>query len=190
LKIVGYNKGADYWAFGVLLYEMLVGKVPFFATDEMSVYRLICSLKFNIPNYIRPDVADLLCRIFVKPKKRIGCLLAGSNDILDHDFYSSIDWDELRFMNVEPPELSLSFPNFDHFKKEKGSAMSYEEADIAKINVNPEVEALFTEFGMRMPAIIEEAPKPKKETPFPPKPKSPEKMKYSEPSSEGCCIIS
>lgn len=150
----GYNKGADYWAFGVLLYEMLVGRVPFYATDEMSVYRLICSLKFSIPPYVEPEVADLLCQIFVKPKKRIGSLLGGANDFYEHEFYSTINWRELRNRNLEPPVLPVQSEKFDHYLDEEGLPISHDPSDVSKLDVNPGTEALFAEFGKRVETLI------------------------------------
>lgn len=37
----GYNKGVDYWAFGILCYEMLVGHPPFFSDNPMGIYEKI-----------------------------------------------------------------------------------------------------------------------------------------------------
>lgn len=153
-RLVGYDKGADYWAFGVVLYEMLVGRVPFYATDEMSVYRLICSFRFSIPPYVKPEVADLLSNIFVKPKKRIGCLVNGGNDFYEHDFYSQIDWDELYHRRLVPPDLPHKSKTLDYHLEEDGVLISYNSLEVENMKVDRGIEALFAEFGNQVDTLV------------------------------------
>uniref|UniRef100_A0A7S2JSU2 cGMP-dependent protein kinase n=1 Tax=Leptocylindrus danicus TaxID=163516 RepID=A0A7S2JSU2_9STRA len=154
----GYNKGADYWAFAVLMYEMLVGNVPFSAGDEMSVYRLICSLRYTIPeDIVKPEAADLLEKIFVKPKKRLGCLVGGVKDITEHPFFDSINWDDLLARKAKPPfegEAIVANEQPDSIKH-----IMYQPEDANKLALEPEVNALFSEFGPQVKAVIAK-PKP------------------------------
>ena len=39
----GYNKAVDWWALGVLIYEMAAGYPPFFADQPIQIYEKIVS---------------------------------------------------------------------------------------------------------------------------------------------------
>ncbi len=41
----GYNKAVDWWALGVLMYEMAAGYPPFFADQPIQIYEKIVSGK-------------------------------------------------------------------------------------------------------------------------------------------------
>ncbi len=56
----GYNKEADWWALGILLYEMLVGHPPFFDNTPEDIYKLILQGEFEIPSHISPQAKSLL----------------------------------------------------------------------------------------------------------------------------------
>ena len=44
----GYNKAVDWWALGVLIYEMAAGYPPFFADQPIQIYEKIVSGKVNV----------------------------------------------------------------------------------------------------------------------------------------------
>jgi len=44
----GYNKAVDWWALGVLIYEMAAGFPPFFADQPIQIYEKIVSGKVGI----------------------------------------------------------------------------------------------------------------------------------------------
>lgn len=44
----GHDLAVDYWALGVLVYEMVVGTPPFYAEDPMEVYEKILRFWFLI----------------------------------------------------------------------------------------------------------------------------------------------
>lgn len=43
--VQGYNKAVDWWALGVLIYEMAAGYPPFFADQPIQIYEKIVSGK-------------------------------------------------------------------------------------------------------------------------------------------------
>lgn len=45
--IQGYNKAVDWWALGVLIYEMAAGYPPFFADQPIQIYEKIVSGKVS-----------------------------------------------------------------------------------------------------------------------------------------------
>ena len=44
-SLKGYNKAVDWWALGVLVYEMAAGYPPFFADQPIQIYEKIVSGK-------------------------------------------------------------------------------------------------------------------------------------------------
>lgn len=61
----GTSKAADYWALGVLIFEMLVGDPPFksISGDPWDTFRRTLSGRFYVPNFISNDAADLIYKL-------------------------------------------------------------------------------------------------------------------------------
>ena len=74
-------QAADIWACGVILFILVVGKMPFFAQNELDLFRRIQTIKYSMPTNcdeneddrtISPSVQKLIRRIFVRDaSKRI-----------------------------------------------------------------------------------------------------------------------
>ena len=52
LSFQGYNKAVDWWALGVLMYEMAAGYPPFFADQPIQIYEKIVSGRVRTPELI------------------------------------------------------------------------------------------------------------------------------------------
>jgi len=92
----GHGKAVDYWAFGVLFYEMLNGHSPFEAEDHLATYQKILDGSVNYPSTMHCDATDLISKLLQKDiSRRYGNLVNGAQDIKDHVFYinSGISWD-------------------------------------------------------------------------------------------------
>jgi serine/threonine protein kinase len=86
------------------MYEMLTGYPPFHSKDHMELYSKICAGKFELPNFIAPEAADLLRRLLRTNKsKRLGCLVGGSSEIKTHPWFNGIDWDAISKRSVSSP---------------------------------------------------------------------------------------
>ena len=61
----GTSKAADYWALGVLIFEMLVGDPPFksMSGDPWDTFRRTLSGRFYVPNFISDSAADLIYKL-------------------------------------------------------------------------------------------------------------------------------
>ncbi|KAJ3205521.1 camp-dependent protein kinase catalytic subunit [Clydaea vesicula] len=100
----GYGKAVDWWALGVLIYEMLAGHPPFFDEDHFKLYEKIVACKPKFPAHFDPAAKDLVKRLLTADlTKRFGNLKAGSSDIKKHKWFIGIDWQKLKALQVQAP---------------------------------------------------------------------------------------
>ncbi|XP_026806332.1 serine/threonine-protein kinase N isoform X2 [Rhopalosiphum maidis] len=123
-----YNQSVDWWSFGILLYEMLVGKSPFSGCDEDALFWSICNEQPQYPRYLSVDSKSVLVALLDKDaSKRLGSLEANhsAEDVIRHPFFSSMDWCKLERRELEPPYMPRVYHPLDthyfdkHFTKEK-----------------------------------------------------------------------
>ncbi|XP_052565085.1 putative protein kinase C delta type homolog isoform X7 [Culex pipiens pallens] len=101
-----YNQAVDWWSFGVLVYEMLVGQSPFSGCDEDELFWSICNEIPWFPHFLSKESLKLLQSLLEKDAGiRLGCLNTGEeeNDIKYHPFFDRIDWKALERRQLEPP---------------------------------------------------------------------------------------
>lgn len=55
-----YNQCVDWWSFGVLLYEMLIGQSPFSGLDEEDLFWSICNEQAHYPRFLSVEARDVL----------------------------------------------------------------------------------------------------------------------------------
>ncbi|WVO16092.1 hypothetical protein L204_103758 [Cryptococcus depauperatus] len=142
----GYNKSVDWYALGVLIFEMLAGYPPFFTEDgnPMRLYEKIIAGKVRYPTYFDALARELLKNLLVGDlTKRYGNLRAGSSDIFAHVWFAEVDWDKLYRREIPAPYV----PKIDG----EGDASQfdrYQEADVSaygNLGTGP-YDEFFTDF--------------------------------------------
>uniref|UniRef100_A0A8B9WBI8 cAMP-dependent protein kinase n=1 Tax=Bos mutus grunniens TaxID=30521 RepID=A0A8B9WBI8_BOSMU len=104
----GYNKAVDWWALGVLIYEMAAGYPPFFADQPIQIYEKIVSGKVRFPSHFSSDLKDLLRNLLqVDLTKRFGNLKNGVSDIKTHKWFATTDWIAIYQRKVEAPFIQI-----------------------------------------------------------------------------------
>ena len=59
----GHGKAVDWWALGILIFEMLAGYPPFYSDDRMQLYQTILSGKIEFPRHFKKEARDLISRL-------------------------------------------------------------------------------------------------------------------------------
>ncbi|XP_076976946.1 ribosomal protein S6 kinase alpha-2 isoform X6 [Tamandua tetradactyla] len=100
----GHTHSADWWSFGVLMFEMLTGSLPFQGKDRKETMALILKAKLGMPQFLSPEAQSLLRALFKRnPSNRLGAGLDGVEDIKRHPFFLTIDWNKLYRKEIKPP---------------------------------------------------------------------------------------
>ncbi|KAG9398793.1 hypothetical protein AC1031_014112 [Aphanomyces cochlioides] len=107
-----YGYSADWWSWGVFLYEMLYGNTPFNDNNVSVMYRKITDADIKYQNHfdLDPVAVDLLQKVLVRdPSSRLSFA-----QIKSHPFFESIDWIALLQKQVTPPFVPTTRDVFDH----------------------------------------------------------------------------
>ncbi|XP_015185036.1 PREDICTED: protein kinase C isoform X2 [Polistes dominula] len=106
LQELEYGASVDWWALGVLMYEMMAGQPPFEADNEDDLFESILRDDVLYPIWISKEAVSILKGFMTKnPAKRLGCVVAnrGEAAIREHPFFQHMDWDALEERRVKPP---------------------------------------------------------------------------------------
>ncbi|XP_063621117.1 ankyrin repeat domain-containing protein 12 isoform X2 [Cydia splendana] len=104
IKGLKYNQTVDWWSFGVLLYEMLIGQSPFSGCDEDELFWSICNEMPSYPRFLSTDSLNILTRLLDKDARtRLGGIECMHGDVRDQDFFRQIPWDRLERRELEAP---------------------------------------------------------------------------------------
>ncbi|NWV24039.1 KS6A3 kinase, partial [Origma solitaria] len=100
----GHTQSADWWSFGVLMFEMLTGTLPFQGKDRKETMTMILKAKLGMPQFLSPEAQSLLRMLFKRnPANRLGAGPDGVEEIKRHAFFSRIDWNKLYRREIHPP---------------------------------------------------------------------------------------
>ena len=116
----GHNKSADWWSYGILLYEMLYGIPPFYSKNTEKMFELITKAEIKYPKKIQvsEDAKDLISKLLIKDQDlRLGAE-GGFETIKKHPFFKGFDFKALEEKKIEAPYIptlrgSIDVTNFD-----------------------------------------------------------------------------
>jgi serine/threonine protein kinase len=112
LRLEGHDKRADWWSFGILLYEMFVGVPPFVAQSATEILDMIKNFTPTFPNIVRKDARALIISLLRDDALR----LRDATTIKKHVFFSDIDWEAFSRKEVSPPWIpQLQDDEFKYF---------------------------------------------------------------------------
>ena len=103
---------ANWWTFGILLYEMLCGIHPFFIENSGKKFEAK-NIKFPKRNNLSEDAKDIIIKLLEKnPKKRLG-FIKGIDEIKNHPFFKKIDFDDIEKRKIKAPFIPEDQNNID-----------------------------------------------------------------------------
>lgn len=125
LQELPYGATVDWWALGVLMYEMMAGQPPFEADNEDDLFESILHDDVLYPVWLSKEAVSILKGVRLcqcqprslsltkgflqfmtkNPAKRLGCVQSQGeeNAIRAHPFFREIDWEALEARKVKPP---------------------------------------------------------------------------------------
>ncbi|XP_029384607.1 ribosomal protein S6 kinase alpha-3 isoform X2 [Echeneis naucrates] len=100
----GHTHSADWWSYGVLMFEMLTGTLPFQGKDRKETMTMILKAKLGMPQFLSSEAQSLLRNLFKRnPANRLGAGPDGVEEIKRHQFFNTIDWNKLYRREIYPP---------------------------------------------------------------------------------------
>ncbi|KAH7319821.1 protein kinase C [Stachybotrys elegans] len=101
-----YGRAVDWWAFGVLIYQMLLQQSPFRGEDEDEIYDAILSDEPLYPIHMPRDSVSILQKLLTRePDQRLGSGPTDAQEVMSQPFFRNINWDDIYHKRVAPPFL-------------------------------------------------------------------------------------
>lgn len=125
----GHGTSVDWWALGVLLFEMSMGFPPFYGDNPFTVYRKILSGIIAFPQGVSTAAAHTPTKKAIQGfltqsrTSRLGCGKGGFETIKSHSFFRNIDFSSAMRQLITPPLVPTVIgegdsSNFDHYPDE------------------------------------------------------------------------
>jgi len=133
IKSQGHTQAVDWWALGILVFELMSGQPPFQAATPMQTYQKIQEgiKKVSFPPTVQGECAALVKALCEKdPVERLAMRKDGSQNIKKHKWYKGFDWtkmeDQTLIAPYEPPVRSKNdSSNFSARKEDMPPSMDY-----------------------------------------------------------------
>lgn len=106
----GYGKPVDWWSMGIILYEFLIGCVPFFGETPEELFAHTVNDDIEWPDSddwdVQPESKDLITQLLQQnPRDRLGT--GGAHEVKEHVYFKGLDWNSLLRQKAEfVPQLS------------------------------------------------------------------------------------
>ncbi|KAE8985169.1 hypothetical protein PR003_g23533 [Phytophthora rubi] len=101
LNRAGHGTAVDWWNLGMVLYEMLTGRPPWYTQDRQELFNRLRGAQLEFPQGLTPEAMNLIEGLLMRdPAKRLGAI--DVREITYHPFFADIDWNLLYNRQVQP----------------------------------------------------------------------------------------
>uniref|UniRef100_A0A8C2YUL0 non-specific serine/threonine protein kinase n=1 Tax=Chinchilla lanigera TaxID=34839 RepID=A0A8C2YUL0_CHILA len=98
-EVVGdndYGQAVDSRGLGVVTYEMMCRRLPFYNQEHEKLFELILMEDIKFPQTLSSDAKSLLSGLLIKdPNKRLGGAPDDAKEIMRHSFFSGVNWQDV-----------------------------------------------------------------------------------------------
>ncbi|CAD8195194.1 unnamed protein product [Paramecium octaurelia] len=99
----GYGKSIDWWALGVLIFEMLAGHPPFYDIEPTNIYKKILNGVIEFPKFLHVRAKDVIRKLLNSDvNKRLGVEDEGAA-LMNHKFFRGVPWQKVYEKKIQPP---------------------------------------------------------------------------------------
>ncbi|XP_011269063.1 microtubule-associated serine/threonine-protein kinase 3 isoform X2 [Camponotus floridanus] len=100
----GYGKPVDWWSMGIILYEFLIGCVPFFGETPEELFAHTVNDDIEWPDEddwpVQPEGKDIITALLHQnPRDRLGT--GGSHEVKEHPYFYGVNWNSLLRQKAE-----------------------------------------------------------------------------------------
>lgn len=152
----GYGKPVDYWSMGIILYEFLVGCVPFISDTPEGLFDHVIHDNIEWPSDddwpLPKEAKDIITELLQRnPKERLGT--GGAVEVKSHPFLIDVCWEDLLrqkagFVPQLESEEDTSYFDTRQDKSKTGDSDSDEEANNCK---SDDGSSIFSSFSSCSP---------------------------------------
>ncbi|XP_076177630.1 microtubule-associated serine/threonine (MAST) protein kinase dop isoform X2 [Ptiloglossa arizonensis] len=100
----GYGKPVDWWSMGIILYQFLIGCVPFFGDTPEELFAHTVNDDIEWPDDddwpVQPEAKDIITALLQQsPRDRLGT--GGSHEVKEHPYFYGVNWNSLLRQKAE-----------------------------------------------------------------------------------------
>ncbi|CAF3713144.1 unnamed protein product [Adineta steineri] len=119
LSTSGHSLGVDWYALGILIYELHVGRTPFAGIGHQNhpshIFIRILHAPIPWPNVppCHSEIIDRMGRNLIRKllerdrTRRLGCMAGGVNDIKQHRWFKQVSWADIIEQRIRPPIIPI-----------------------------------------------------------------------------------
>ncbi|XP_053375913.1 beta-adrenergic receptor kinase 2-like isoform X2 [Mercenaria mercenaria] len=148
-KGTAYDSSADWFSFGCMLYKLLKGHSPFRqhkTKDKHEIDRMTMTMNVDLPDSMSPEMKSLLEGLLRRDvEERLGCQGRGAQEVKEHPFFKSIDWNQVYLQKYPPPLIP---PRGEVNAADAFDIGSFDEEDTKGIKLTEADQELYKNFPM------------------------------------------
>ncbi|OMJ93575.1 hypothetical protein SteCoe_3411 [Stentor coeruleus] len=106
IRRTGHSRSVDWYLFGVLLYEMIVGSPPYYSSSREQLFNNIQRGKLKMPSFVSSEARNLIKVLLQRdPNKRLGASKKDAEEVKADAFFKGINWEAYMNKQVKPPNF-------------------------------------------------------------------------------------